>query len=155
MLYRLFLLIMLVICFLYSFCYANLKSLENPLLETTKYDLVQHSSISGIKIIKKQSFLYKEKAEIIILNKITAKSELVQFKVGITKFFGKISIQVHKCAKSNNPLRSSNLMLITVFDNSFDDGKFLLFHGWIDSSNLSISTLEHPVYEIISRNCLS
>ena len=100
------------------------------------------------------AFSYKKIAKIIILNKITAKSELIEFKLGKVKLFGNLSVEVHKCAKNTDPLKSSNLVLLTVFDNKFDDNKLLVFHGWMDSSNLSISTLEHPVYEVIPMDCV-
>ena len=45
-------------------------------------------------------------------------------------------------------------MLIKVFDHKTDGNKSLVFDGWMDSSNLSISALEHPVYEIMPRDCL-
>ncbi|MCP5375157.1 MAG: DUF2155 domain-containing protein [Rickettsiaceae bacterium] len=100
------------------------------------------------------SFSYKKKANIIVLNKITAKSELVKFELNKIESFGNLSVEVHKCAKNNNPLRPANLILITVFDNKPDGNKSLVFDGWMDSSNLAISTLEHPVYEIMPRNCV-
>jgi hypothetical protein len=63
-------------------------------------------------------------------------------------------VEVHKCAKNINPLKPTNLMLIKVFDHKTDGNKSLVFDGWMDSSNLSISALEHPVYEIMPRDCL-
>lgn len=99
------------------------------------------------------SFEYKPKANIIILNKITAKSELIEFEIGKAQIFGNIVVEVKKCAANNNPLKSSNLMLITVFDKKLSDDKALVFAGWIDSSNLSVSTVEHPVYDVIPKGC--
>ena len=46
-------------------------------------------------------------------------------------------------------------MLLTIFDNKIDDDNLSVFHGWIVSSNPSISTFEHPVYEVIAVDCIS
>ena len=62
---------------------------------------------------------------------------------------------VHKCVKSTDPFNANNLMLLTIFDNKIDDENLSVFHGWIVSSNPSISTLEHPVYEVIAVDCIS
>lgn len=171
-------LVMLIICNSCSLCFAEDESLETYSLEEIEKDLLNQNSVSEVEKIQREdlpkledkkkesissevnlpiegeAFSYKKNAKIIILNKITAKSEAVEFKLGAAKSFGNISIEVHKCAKNTDPLKSSNLILITVFDNKIDNDKLLVFHGWMDSLNLSISTLEHPVYEVIPMDCI-
>lgn len=168
----------LIFCNFGTFCLAEDEPLETYSLEEIEKDLLNQNSVAEVEKIeredlqkledkKKESisseidvsednkeFSYKQSAKVVVLNKITAKSELIKFKIGVTKVFGNISVEVHKCAKNINPLKSSNLMLITVFDNKIDNDKLLVFHGWMDSSNLSISTMEHPVYEIIPIDCI-
>lgn len=104
---------------------------------------------------KDSPLMKMERAELIILNKITAKSVKRTFNLGEVQFFGNLSVEVHKCVKSTDPFNANNLMLLTIFDNKIDDDNLSVFHGWIVSSNPSISTLEHPVYEIIAVNCIS
>ena len=176
--YHFVFLVMLIICNSCSYCFAEDESLETYSLEEIEKDLLNQNSVSEVEKIQREdlpkledkkkesissevnlpiegeAFSYKKNAKIIILNKITAKSEAVEFKLGGAKSFGNISIKVHKCAKNTDPLKSSNLILITVFDNKIDNDKLLVFHGWMDSSNLSISTLEHPVYEVIPMDCI-
>ena len=72
---------------------------------------------------------------------------------GEVRFFGNLSIEVHKCIKSADPFNANNLILLTIFDNKIEDDNLSVFHGWIVSSNPSISTLEHPVYEVIAVGC--
>lgn len=112
------------------------------------------SNESDIKDAEPGPHANKSKAKLIILNKITAKSELVEFRLGETKYFGNLSVEVKKCVKKTDPLNSSSLMLVSIFDNKPDDDKKSVFQGWIDSSNLSISTIEHPIYEIIPKECI-
>jgi hypothetical protein len=94
------------------------------------------------------------RAELIVLNKITAKSVRATIALGEVRFFGNLSIEVHKCIKNTDPFDNSNFMLITAFDHKIDDDNVSVFHGWMLSSNPSISTLEHPVYEIFPVNCI-
>ena len=176
--YHFVFLVMLIICNSCSYCFAEDESLETYSLEEIEKDLLNQNSVSEVEKIQREdlpkledkkkesissevnlpiegeAFSYKKNAKIIILNKITAKSEAVEFKLGGAKSFGNISIEVQKKKKNTDPLKSSNLILITVFDNKIDNDKLLVFHGWMDSSNLSISTLEHPVYEVIPMDCI-
>jgi hypothetical protein len=100
-------------------------------------------------------FVSTESAEIIILNKITAKSFAQILKIGEIKFFGNLSIEVNRCIKNDDQFNFNSLMLITILDNRIDDDDFLAFHGWIIPSNPSLATFEHPVYEIIPVKCLN
>lgn len=92
-------------------------------------------------------------AEILLINKITTKNQNIFLKTGDVKFFGSISIEIHKCINNLNPLKPMDMMLMTIFDNKIDDDKLSIFHGWMLSNNLSASTLEHPVYEVIPVRC--
>ncbi|MDA9163823.1 DUF2155 domain-containing protein [Rickettsiaceae bacterium] len=104
---------------------------------------------------KNSPLVKMEKASMIILNKITAKSNKEIFNLGEVRFFGNISIEVHKCIKSTDPFNENNLMLLTIFDNKIEDDNLSVFHGWVVSANPSLSTLEHPVYEVIPVDCFS
>lgn len=94
-------------------------------------------------------------AKIVITNKITTKRQIETFKVGDVKFFGNLSIEINKCINDPNLRDPNNMMLLTIFDNKIDDDKLSVFHGWMISNNLSLSTLEHPVYEVIPIECLA
>lgn len=109
----------------------------------------------AIESSKDSPLMKMERAELIVLNKVTAKSVKKAFNLGEVQFFGNLSIEVHKCVKSTDPFNANNLMLLTIFDNKIDDDNLSVFHGWIVSSNPSISTLEHPVYEVIAVDCIS
>lgn len=169
--------ILVIFCNIPTICIAEDEELEMSVLDEIEQDLINPSPVVEPQKIERKdlikledkkesisseislpeesmSFSYKKNAKIVILNKITAKSELLKFELNKAKSFGNLSVEVHKCAKNTNPLRPSNLVLITVFDNKPDGNKSLVFDGWMDSSNLAISTVEHPVYEIIPRDCL-
>lgn len=88
-----------------------------------------------------------------ILNKITSIANVVKFKIGETKSFGKLLVTVEKCIIKKDYYKDSNFTLIKLSDANILQNNKEIFHGWIISSSPSISTIEHPVYEILSNEC--
>ncbi|HJD56318.1 MAG TPA: DUF2155 domain-containing protein [Rickettsia endosymbiont of Pyrocoelia pectoralis] len=91
--------------------------------------------------------------KIIALNKITAASEEIKFKAGEEKYFGNIKIKIHKCIKNLDPYNEDNYILMTVTEYKIDEDPKLLFQGWMTSGSISLSTFEHPIYEIFAKEC--
>ncbi len=131
-------LILFFIIILLNFC--CLASEQESVLDNEKKDVV------------KKGYEAKKSANIIILNKITAKSVKKKVLVGDILEHGKISITVNKCIKNHDPYNLDNLILLNIVDVS-NKKQRQLFDGWISSSNQSISTLEHSVYEVIAVSC--
>ena len=66
-----------------------------------------------------------DKGKLIILNKITTKSTEHILKIGQVKFFGNLSVKLHKCVKGTDPYNANNWMLLTIFDNKVESDKLL------------------------------
>lgn len=94
-----------------------------------------------------------DNGKIIVLNKITATSKELNLKLGESKYFGNIQITLHKCVKNLDPYNEDNNILLTVTEHKIDEDPILTFQGWLFSSSISISSLEHPIYEILAQNC--
>lgn len=92
--------------------------------------------------------------KIIALNKITATSKELLLKPNEPQFFGNIQIKLHKCIKNLDPYNGDNYMLLTITEHKIDEDPMLIFQGWLISSSISISTFEHPIYEIFAKDCL-
>ena len=138
-------------------CPVEVDSLLNKLMhehEKERENAKLNDSQQVIDSSQDNPLVRMSRAELIVLNKITAKSTHAIFNLGEIKFFGNLSIEVHKCIKSTDPFNANNLMLLTVFDNKIDDDNLSVFHGWVLSSNPSLSTLEHPVYEVLPVKCI-
>ncbi|MBA2629072.1 MAG: DUF2155 domain-containing protein [Rickettsiaceae bacterium] len=112
------------------------------------------SSSNNNSLKQAESLPQADKGKLIILNKITTKSTEHILKIGEVKFFGNLSIKLHKCVKGTDPYNVNNWMLLTIFDNKVKKETLTVFHGWVLSSNPSLSTLEHPVYEVIPLDCI-
>jgi hypothetical protein len=93
------------------------------------------------------------------LNKVTAKTSVLEMKIGHKIDFGKITITAHKCWKSPSDKKPESKILLEIFDNgSGNDEKDKsktkpIFYGWMISSSPSISDLEHPIYDITAITC--
>ena len=92
-------------------------------------------------------------AKIVALNKITAKSKEFAVKIGDTAYFGNIAISVKKCWGNNDPYFPENKILLSVVESRVDDDPQNIFSGWMISSNIQASAMEHPSYEVIAINC--
>ena len=92
-------------------------------------------------------------AKIVALNKITAKSQELSIKVGGTAYFGNIAISVKKCWRNNDPYLPQDKILLNVVEHKVDEDPQKIFSGWMISSNIQASALEHPSYELIVINC--
>ncbi|MFK7973383.1 MAG: DUF2155 domain-containing protein [Rickettsiaceae bacterium] len=120
---------------------------EIPVIDTIYND--NNSQYFNNSLIKHQH------ARLIILNKITAKSFEQLLTIGRKQYIGNLSIEVHACIKNIDPFDRNNLISLTVIDNKIEDENILIFQGWLVSSDPSLSTIEHPVYEIIAQDCLT
>lgn len=93
------------------------------------------------------------------LNKVTAKTSVLEMKIGSRIDFGKITIIAHKCWKSSSDKKPESKILLEIFDNGSDNDEKdksktkPIFYGWMFSSSPSISDLEHPIYDITAITC--
>lgn len=133
----------------------TVKKVTNGEISTEQKDLKPINPIAKSTLLEKiEPSLEADKGKLIVLNKITTKSTEYTLKIGEIKSFGSLSVELHKCIKATDPYNSNNWMLLTILDNKAEESDPLVFHGWVLSSNPSLSTLEHPVYEVIPLDCL-
>lgn len=124
---------------------------ETDLLENDDNSVPDDADSDGIKLHEFQSDHF---VKIILLNKITSKSQNLEFNVGKIHNVGNISITAHKCVKNTDPFNVNSFVLFTVTDKNPQGEDYIVYHGWLASSNLSIATVEHPVYEIMVTDCV-
>lgn len=130
---------------------------EKPTVLPTDNAIVPQNTDNNIQTTTDSStipdVIYTNKAQIVILNKITTKPYTLNVVIGKRYNFSNISYEIHKCAKSTDVYDLSNKMLVSVYDNKEKADNSLIFRGWMISTNPSISTIEHPVYELIPIKC--
>jgi hypothetical protein len=96
---------------------------------------------------------YHNVAKIAVLNKITARSKELSINVGKKAYFGNIEITVRKCFSNGDLYLPSHKILVSVVENKIDEDPKNIFNGWLISSNIPVSTLQNPSYEIIALEC--
>jgi len=87
------------------------------------------------------------------LNKITAKTSEFEIKVDDSVEFGKLTIIIRKCWQAPADQRPESKILLEIYENINEDTKNKIFYGWMFASSPSISSLEHPIYDVTALGC--
>lgn len=96
----------------------------------------------------------KNYATIQILNKITAKIKYLNIKIGAEALFDSLKIKALSCWKASPYDLSENKILLDISAKKVDTEEYQdIFKGWMFSSSPAISSLEHPIYDIVAINC--
>ncbi len=86
------------------------------------------------------------------LDKITARIETFEVKVGQTYRFGVLDIFVKRCVFSKPIFKPESLAFIKIKDNS-DRLSEVKFSGWMFASSPALNALENPVYDVSILAC--
>lgn len=88
------------------------------------------------------------------LNKVTAQSELLTLKPGDTVKFGQLLILGVTCRTSSSNSQTDYAALLDVMEKlPTGDNNRPLFRGWMYASSPSITSIEHPIYDISMVEC--
>jgi hypothetical protein len=90
------------------------------------------------------------------LNKTTAKTSVLEIKIGEKVSFGTLKIIVHKCWQAPLDQKPDSKMLLEVFETKNEDSQVKevrIFYGWMFASSPSISGLENPIYDLTAISC--
>ncbi|MBL0317691.1 MAG: DUF2155 domain-containing protein [Alphaproteobacteria bacterium] len=87
------------------------------------------------------------------LNKITARSSEYKIPLHQVLKFGNLDITVRSCWHAPADELPDNKALIEIWDNEPGKDPVRIFFGWMFSSTPSISGLEHPVYDVVVKEC--
>jgi hypothetical protein len=105
-----------------------------------------------------------------VLNKTTAKTSILELKIGEKTHFGTIFITALRCWQAPLDQKPESKILLEVFEekNANNDLNFevknekkentekkevRIFYGWIFASSPSISGLESPIYDLTAIGC--
>ncbi len=125
--------------------------------EEASFDSSFSEESSTLSLDKVNQSNFHSTAVIQALNKITAKTSVLEIKVNEETKFGKLTIIARKCWKASPDQKPDNKILLEVYENSSESENAKkqgrIFYGWMISSSPSISDLEHPIYDITAINC--
>ncbi len=113
----------------------------------------ENSSESKLTLDKVDSSRFYSKAVLQLLNKTTAKTTIAEIKVGESVELGKLTIVVRKCWQAPIDQKPDSRILLDISEVKADGISSRIFFGWMISSSPSISSLEHPIYDVTALSC--
>lgn len=88
------------------------------------------------------------------LNKVTAQAALLTLKPGETVKFGQLEITAQTCRTSAPTSQTDYAAYLDIVEQIPKmPAPKALFHGWMYASSPSITSLEHPVYDVTMVEC--
>ena len=89
------------------------------------------------------------------LDKITAKTFPIKIKLGETAKFGLLEIKALKCGITNtSSAKNNSVAYLQVKDISENQNeKVFIFNGWTFSSNPSLASIDHAIYDVWLVSC--
>ena len=89
------------------------------------------------------------------INKITARVSSFDVQKDNKMNFGNLEVQLIKCWKSPPEEEPENKALLRIWEQIPGEDKKEIFSGWMFSSSPALSALEHPVYDIVVKECMN
>ena len=96
---------------------------------------------------------FADYADMVLINKVTAKSKKVTVPVGDNEYYGNIEVKVEKCWCNGDLYKPSHKILVKVIQHKLDEDPNEIYYGWIISSNIPVCNMQSPTYEIIAMRC--
>jgi hypothetical protein len=87
------------------------------------------------------------------LDKITARVSQIVAPVGKTVRFGSLAITVRDCEKSPPEDRPEDAAFIQIDEVRTAEENVRRFSGWMFAQSPALSSLEHPVYDVVLLDC--
>lgn len=87
------------------------------------------------------------------LDKVTARTSLLEAPLGTIMRFGNLEIIARKCWQSAPEDQPEAAALLEIRELKPGEGPVPIFAGWMFASSPGLSSLEHPVYDITMLSC--
>jgi hypothetical protein len=97
-----------------------------------------------------EAWLPRQTADLILLDKVTARTTQVAAHVGQAVTFGSLSITVKSCVVRPPDQPADAAAWLDIIDSRPGPPPF---HGWMLVSVPQVSMLEHPVYDVRLAGC--
>jgi len=94
------------------------------------------------------------------LDKITARTQVFEAKVGSTVKFGSVFIKVQACRKAPELEQPEAAAFLQIWETPSEQSKTeekksqWIFSGWMFASSPGLSSMDHPIYDVWVLDCL-
>ena len=130
---------------------VNLDEIEPSYDEEIISNDIDNFSLSYEKRTDDTNLRNKPKAVVNILNKVTTDVEQVHISLKKDYFYQELRIYAIDCYISTAEERSEIAVYLNIYHL---DTKDKIFNGWMLKSLPSISSMEHPIYDIWVEDCV-
>lgn len=89
------------------------------------------------------------------LDKITARTETFEARVGSTVKFDDLFIKVQSCRKSSPIDEPESASFLQIWEADNEGESRWVFSGWMFASSPALSPMDHPIYDVWVIDCLS
>ncbi|MFP4313093.1 MAG: DUF2155 domain-containing protein [Alphaproteobacteria bacterium] len=89
------------------------------------------------------------------LDKITARTEIFEARVGSTVKFGPLFIKVRACRKSSPMDEPESAAFLQIWEIDEEEKAQWVFSGWMFASSPALSPMDHAIYDVLVLDCLS
>ena len=87
------------------------------------------------------------------LNKVTARSSSIEAPIGEVVRFGNLEIIARSCWQSAAETTPEQAGLLEIWELKPEAAPARIFMGWMFASSPSLTSLEHPVYDVTVLRC--
>lgn len=113
------------------------------------------STAAHAREASREDYLEREKAELAILDKITARVQNIELQIGESAVLGSLELGLERCVEPPMEFTPETLAYVTLAERTSEDSPSTsLFSGWMFASSPGLSALEHPVYDVWVVDCL-
>lgn len=89
------------------------------------------------------------------LDKVTARISTIEVPVGQAVRFGTLEITVRHCDKAPPEEQPEAAAFLQISEVKRGEPTQVLFSGWMFASSPALSSLEHPVYDVVVVDCVA
>lgn len=116
----------------------------------------ERSIVSSIKTIKQVPPETRDYPVVRLraLDKITARTQTFEARVGKTLQFGEIFIKARSCRKTAPIEKPEAASFLQIWDYDTNDKPQWAFSGWMFASSPALSAMQHAVYDVWVLDCL-
>ena len=144
--------------FLFSVCAQNIEILPlinlNELEPTYEDEVIDQNIENDLKnndfINSKNKNFVESFATISLLNKITAEVKTINIKLKENYIYEELKIYVIDCYNSKSLEKVETAVYLNIYN---EKSMNKIFNGWMIKSLPSISSMEHPIYDLWVDDC--
>ena len=110
----------------------------------------------SIDLLSEEKIYEGNYVELKVLDKVSSKNHKINIKIGEEKIFKNISIKPLKCKNSEFDDNPEIIAYLQVKDlKNVGNDEVFVFNGWTFSSDPSIASFDHAIYDLQLLNCFN